>query len=147
VDLVRGALGVLVILPPVLAVKFAATALLPERWIHVHPLIEGVETQQGPLLVMILFSAVVLAPLSEEILFRGMVQSMLRQRTGRPWVAIAVTSVLFGMIHYQMPQDVPALMLFGAALGYNYERTGRLTGSIFLHACFNGAMLWAQRGM
>ncbi len=147
VDLVRGALGVLVILPPVLAVKFGATALLPERWIHIHPYIEAAETQHGLLLAMIAFSAVVMAPLSEELLFRGMIQSMLRQSTHRPWAAIAITSVLFGLIHYQMPQDVPALILFGAALGYNYERTGRLTGSVFLHACFNGAMLWAQRGV
>jgi membrane protease YdiL (CAAX protease family) len=147
VDLVRGALGVLVILPPVLALKFGTTALLPDRWIHIHPLIEAAQTQHGLLLAMIVLSAVVMAPLSEELLFRGMIQSMLRQSTHRPWAAIAITGVLFGLIHYEMPQDVPALILFGMALGYNYERTGRLTGSIFLHACFNGAMLWAQRGV
>lgn len=147
VDLIRGAVGFLVILPPVLALNGFTAAVLPEQWIHIHPYIEAAGTQHGLLMAMISLSAVVMAPLSEELFFRGMIQSMLRQRTHRPWVAIAITSVVFGLIHFEMPQDVPALMLFGAALGYNYERTGRLTGSIFLHACFNGAMLWAQRGV
>ncbi len=43
--------------------------------------------------------AVVVAPVVEEMLFRGLFQTMIRSYLGRPWPAIAITSLLFASIH------------------------------------------------
>lgn len=89
---------------------------------------------------------VVLAPITEEILVRGMVFAPLCKKS--PLLAYAVSILLFGGLHVvgyigQQPatellisflQYVPA----GLALGYAYQRTMSLWGSIALHALLNG---------
>lgn len=82
-------------------------------------------------------SAAVLAPMMEEFFFRGLVQTAVAQHTRSAWFGIAVSSVLFGLTHLDVKQHVPALMLFGAVLGYVYFRTGSLTAAVLLHAAFN----------
>ena len=86
-------------------------------------------------------SAVVLAPLTEEVFFRGMIQSMVRRYTRRPWAGIAVASVLFTLVHQPQWQNMPALLVLAIVLGYNYERSGRLAGPIVTHALFNAVFL------
>jgi membrane protease YdiL (CAAX protease family) len=75
------------------------------------------------------------APIFEEIFYRGLVQRSFLHRF-RPWVAIAVTAVIFGAVHFQ-PLQFPSLALFGAVLGVLTLRTGRLGPGIFAHMGFN----------
>ena len=84
-----------------------------------------------------------LAPIAEELFYRGLMQSMLRRYGLRPWMAILATSAVFAVSHWPHYQDMPALFVLAVALGYNYERTGRLIAPIVLHAAFNGVTLWA----
>jgi membrane protease YdiL (CAAX protease family) len=94
--------------------------------------------------------AIILAPLGEELLFRGILQTSIRKlipaRSGslrHRWAAIAITAVLFGAMHYATPQFVPALTVFGLVLGYLYERTGSLWIPVLVHMLFNGkTLLW-----
>lgn len=97
----------------------------------------------------ILVGAVVAAPLFEELLFRGGVQSLLRTWLARPaqpgwsgaagaWGAIVLTSLLFSMIHTAWM--APAIFVLSLCIGYLYERTGNLWAAILLHAGFNAAM-------
>ncbi|KKL55123.1 hypothetical protein LCGC14_2258560 [marine sediment metagenome] len=92
----------------------------------------------------VIVGAVVCAPIGEELFFRGLLQSMLRRMLGGPWRAILVTSAAFAVVHWGQFQDMPALFLLAVALGYSYERTGRVTGPILIHAIFNGVMIWAK---
>ena len=55
--------------------------------------------------------------------------------------AIFLTSGFFALMHAETPQNVPALFALSVALGYNYERCGRLYASILLHAVFNAVTL------
>ena len=71
------------------------------------------------------FSAVVLAPVVEEIVFRGLLQSMLRNYFRGAWPAVLIASAIFAAMHGS-PHWFPALFALGVVLGYNYERTGRL---------------------
>ena len=86
--------------------------------------------------VSVLF-AVLLAPIFEEILFRGLFQTMVRSATDQPWIAIVMTSVIFVMMH---ASKTHWLGLFGLSvgMGYAYERSGSLYRSIFIHIMFNG---------
>lgn len=96
-------------------------------------------------------TAVVLAPLFEEILFRGTLLPWLQQRfTSRlgprigTGVALALSAVLFGLTHLE-PGGLPTLILLGACLGWAYLRSGSLWVPILIHAGWNGTLLFLNR--
>jgi membrane protease YdiL (CAAX protease family) len=95
-----------------------------------------------PLGVGLLVAIVVIgAPIVEELFFRGLLQRSLLRRTG-PVLAIALSSFLFGLTHFQMLQ-FPALVAFGAILGFLAYRTDRLGPSIVAHMAFNAVTVIA----
>ncbi len=87
--------------------------------------------------VLLAFLAIVVAPLVEEMIFRGLFQTMIRSYLGRPWPAIMLTSALFAAVHANATHW-PALFVLSVGLGYAYERSGSLFRPIFMHALFNG---------
>lgn len=90
--------------------------------------------------------AVVLAPVAEELLFRGVVLPHLA-RSLSPWTAIVVSSVLFGMLHVDHGVLLIGPLSIGIVLGWARWRTGSIGVPILLHTTMNGtAMLlsWAQ---
>jgi len=76
------------------------------------------------------------APIVEEIFYRGFLQGALLKRGLPAWAAIGVTALVFGASHGQLLQ-LPALVLFGAAVGVLAHRSGRLGPAIFAHVAFN----------
>jgi len=98
-------------------------------------------------MVFTILSAVVLAPMVEELLFRGLVQPSLARKLGSEWKAILLTGLFFGLIHVPLYQTMPALVFFGIVLGYAYAKTRSLTLAIFIHAVFNAkTILWSLLG-
>ncbi len=84
---------------------------------------------------LLVVMTVVMAPISEEVFFRGLLQGALRDRLGPVW-AVAIASVAFGITHFQLVQ-FPALVLVGAVNGLLVLRTGRLGPALWSHAGFN----------
>ena len=82
-----------------------------------------------------LFAITILAPLIEELLFRGLLQRSLMQHVPA-WAAIALSAFVFAAVHMQ-PLAMPALMTLGAAFGYIYHKTGSLRMTIILHMINN----------
>ena len=80
-------------------------------------------------------SAIILAPVAEEIIFRGVLYPALRQQ-GRPQMALLVSSLLFASIHSNVMTFVP-LFIFALMLVWLVERTDGLLASIVAHATFN----------
>jgi membrane protease YdiL (CAAX protease family) len=80
-------------------------------------------------------TAVVTAPLLEEIFFRGVLFHALEQRGWGKWAWLA-TAVLFGMIHLDREKFLP-LTVFGLFLVWIYQRTRTLLAPILTHATFN----------
>ncbi len=147
-DVGRGVAGYLATLPLCIMMLFLAKFLL--KWLHVepseHPYLEFLPSATPMWRWLVFFGAVVLAPVAEELFFRGLLQSLLRKHLGGPWPAILATSVIFAAAHYHQPQGIPSLFVLSVALGYNYERTGRLISPILIHVIFNAAMLWQKLG-
>ena len=148
VDITRGAAGWLISLPICLGLLVLVIVLIEtfapdqaDEWIRQHGMLEARAAVSPLWRVLICVSAAVLAPLSEEVLFRGLVQSSIRQFTQRPWLAVIVTSVLFAIAHGEW-HTWPALIALSVVMGYSYERTGRLTPAIVTHALFNATNLW-----
>jgi membrane protease YdiL (CAAX protease family) len=107
-------------------------------------------TESGSLAlrILIVVLAVVIAPVVEEMLFRGLIQTTLRSYSGRPWLSIAVAAALFASMHldfqhWEYVTHLPALFILAMGLGYAYEHSGSLFRPIFMHALFNGITILA----
>jgi membrane protease YdiL (CAAX protease family) len=120
-----------------------------EDWTRQHMLLTAIMDLGVSWKILTFLTAGLMAPIAEELFFRGLVQSLLRRcfgdgtstGGGRPWLAIIVTSVFFAAMHAGAPNTVASIFVLALALGYLYERSGRLTGSIVLHVVFNIANL------
>ncbi len=92
--------------------------------------------------ILALISIVIIAPIVEEFLFRGALQTYLKRRLP-PKAAIMVASACFGLFHFSPEQGygnislIVSLFVFGSFLGYVYEKQGSLYASIGLHLAFN----------
>jgi membrane protease YdiL (CAAX protease family) len=101
-------------------------------------LVDGTHGAGVALLVLIVCVG---APFAEELFFRGLTQRAVLKRWGRPAVAVALSSLVFGVSHLQGLQ-LPALLVFAVVAGALAQRTGRLGTSILCHAGFNAWTLF-----
>lgn len=83
--------------------------------------------------------AALVAPLTEEFLFRGYFYGTLRRHLGA-LPALLLVSALFASIHLNLGTLLP-LFVLAACLTLAYERTGSLWTPICMHALFNTFML------
>lgn len=110
-------------------------------------------TDLAEILEILIFAALI-APIIEELCFRGVMQTSLLALGGtdRRWFALAMTATIFGLIHYSALTSwhgIPALIGLGLVFGYVYERTGSLLCCILVHAGFNAwnlGLVLASRG-
>ena len=83
----------------------------------------------------ILFATVILAPVVEELVFRGMLQTSLSHKMPI-WAAIAISAAIFSAMHGDL-NSAPALMAIGAIFGTLYHLTGSLRVTIAAHLANN----------
>jgi membrane protease YdiL (CAAX protease family) len=110
-----------------------------------HPVLEALADPGFPTWAAVIGVAgpIITAPVAEELFFRGIVQSTLREILPKRWHALVVTAVVFGGAHYAQPQVVVPLTVLGFILGWVYEWRGSLLAPIVLHVLFNSrTMLW-----
>ena len=128
-----GLFGYLASLAPVFFLAFATSPLrTPDRQ---HPFLTLLETNQSVEAVgCLILSAVIIAPLKEELIFRVMLQDGLARRMGSP-LAIGITSILFCAVH-GFPDSL-ALVPLAVILGYVYDRRQSVLAIVLIHALFN----------
>jgi len=98
---------------------------------------------------------IIASPIQEEIIFRGLIQSMLERRWmitfsvfgGSISGAVAFTAVLFGIIHLEAGVAVATgAIILGVVAGELRRRSGSLLPAIIVHAVFNAAdAFWPQK--
>ncbi len=86
------------------------------------------------------FAVAVLAPVTEELLYRGLGYSLL-ERFGAV-ASIGLTGLVFATAH-GLVAGLPILWFFGCALAWLRARTGSIYPGIAVHALFNGIALAA----
>jgi membrane protease YdiL (CAAX protease family) len=79
-----------------------------------------------------------LAPIAEEMVFRGGILRALLSWKGGHWTAIIITSLLFALAHGNMAQ-MPHAFLIGLLLGWMYYRTGSIIPGLIFHWINNTA--------
>lgn len=92
----------------------------------------------GPLLsrIYMFFIAIALAPVAEELFFRGLLLPTMARKFGLSR-AILVTSVLFAAVHPHLPALVP-LFVVSVFLCVAYAYTNSIVVPIVMHVLFNG---------
>jgi membrane protease YdiL (CAAX protease family) len=94
--------------------------------------------------ILLMAGAVLGAPIVEELLFRGFVQSGLLRATARPWLSAVAAAGLFGLMHVGGETGMPwyavvVVTTLGACMGIAYERTRDLATPIVMHILFNAS--------
>ncbi len=84
-------------------------------------------------------AAILIAPVAEELLFRGVLFPALARRRSFAYAAF-VTSLFFAFAHLHVP-SVPPLLALGLAFSAGYAATGSILTPIAMHALFNAASL------
>lgn len=138
-----GLAAVLIIMP--IAYVQLETGQIIWQWLEpgarqpVHSVLEAIETNTwGPWGgLQLALAATIVAPLSEELFFRGLLLQALWRYLGHAWLAIVLSGIGFGLIHIQLPQTVLPLATMGIILGYVRVRYRSLTACVLAHALFN----------
>lgn len=100
------------------------------------------EADDPAMLGMLVVLAVVVAPLTEEILFRGYLYPVSKRFIGR-WPAMIFGALVFAAIHNNAQALVP-LFALAILLTLAYEFTGSIWAPIGIHTLFNGATVCVQ---
>ncbi len=85
--------------------------------------------------------AVVLAPVGEEILFRGFLYGGLSRKM-HAMGAMVVSSLVFAVSHHYATSGLFFVFLYGLVFCWLYKRTGSLWPGILAHGLYNGLITW-----
>lgn len=130
-----GALGFFAGLLPVYAIQFGLSAAGMRTGENINPLLKLLGDSSVPEVVFwVGLSAIVCAPLAEELVYRVILQGWLSSRTG-PAAAIGTSSALFSLAH-GWPDLVP-LFALALILGYVFHRTRSYVAVVVMHLLFN----------
>lgn len=140
-DLRIGVFGFLASVGPVIAVMMLTRTLRTEE--SQHPYLRLVsDSPAAEVIGAVALAAIVAAPLTEELVFRVILQRSLERF--HPLVALLSISLLFAAIHAdslaRLP-DVAGLFLLGLILGFVYQRTRSYPAVVITHLLFNALNL------
>ena len=132
----NGIKGWLTIVPFVLFISLIMNSLIDNQN-GSNPLLEIVLNTKSYFPFIILFvTTTVLAPLFEEIIFRGVLLPTLSRDFGIIW-GIIVSSFVFALAHLSVG-ELPPLFVLGIGLGITRMASGSLLSSVIMHSLWNG---------
>lgn len=136
INLRRALASLLMVLPLVSLVGWAGEQLWGDPG-GSNPLLELVLNSRNPwALGCFAFTALVLAPLFEETIFRGVLLPVVSRDFGPLW-GVLVSSAVFGIAHLSLG-ELPPLFVLGLGLGWLRLQSGRLGASVLMHGLWNG---------
>lgn len=100
------------------------------------------ESNDPTIIGLMVFAAVVAAPLCEEIVFRGYLYGAAKKFAG-PWIGTVASALVFSAAHGSLAALLP-LFVLGCLLVFLYEKTGSIWAPIAVHLLFNGATVLVQ---
>ncbi len=118
--------------PLLYAVVIFVIGLLPESWLNDYAEASASLSQTGVLMVI---ATAVVAPLVEEVVFRGLILSRLR-RALPGWLSVVITALVFGLCHGHIVWIIYAFAL-GCVFGLFALKSGSLWPSLCAHVLFN----------
>lgn len=98
---------------------------------------ESLENQTLIMFLLAFTSAAIISPLYEELFYRGLIYTWLRQRTSI-LPSMLISSAIFTVVHIPTYNTLPINFVAGLITAWVYEKTGTILSSIIVHASFNG---------
>jgi membrane protease YdiL (CAAX protease family) len=139
----RWALPLYLAFLPLLSLIALLNQLILSQLLHIeteHQLITQQMTQlHNPLHQLYILTSILIAPLYEEILFRGILFPKLIQKAGLT-NALIITSLLFAGLHFHLPALLPLFSL-SMLLSLVYWWSGSLWNCIAIHILFNAGSI------
>lgn len=135
-DLRLAVVGLALVLAPLLAIAAVLNQIVP----YTHPIIDYLTEHRSPEAIgLVIVAAIVVAPLTEEFLFRRVLQGWLEKLepmlgTGS---SIGLTSLAFALAHAGHGLAWLPLLGLGTVLGVIVRQTGSIVPAVLLHALFN----------
>jgi len=103
--------------------------------------LEAMLTPENPIsMIILIITIVILAPVGEELLFRGFLQKFLEDTWGDITKAILISSLFFAAIHFN-PYWLIQIYFLGVLLGYIAWKTASVIPAIIFHIVINGSSL------
>ena len=135
-SIIQGLKGFLMIIPFVLLVSLIMNLLI-ENQNGSNPLLEIVLNNNNYFSFILLFlTTTVLAPLFEEVVFRGVLLPILSREFGII-LGITISAFIFALAHLSISELIP-LFTLGIGLGITRSISGRLSSSVIMHSLWNG---------
>ncbi len=97
---------------------------------------ENISSFKSSTLLVTIFAVCVMAPIVEELIFRGFIYNCIKKLTGRIWIAAIVTSLLFGIFHGNILQGIYT-GLTSLLLIFLYEKSKSIKTTIIFHGLLN----------
>ena len=91
--------------------------------------------------ILAFFSIVIIAPISEEIIFRGFLYARLRPHVNM-WISATIVSLLFGFVHGQLNVGIVTFIMSFATCLIREKVTGTIWAGIIAHMIQNGVAFW-----
>ncbi len=133
---VKAVMAWLMVLPPVLITGWFVSSFFGDQG-GSNPLLELVLDSRDPVaLGLLVITTVVLAPLFEELVFRGVLLPVLVKEIGKAWAVVA-SAFVFAMAHLSVI-EFPPLLVLGIGLALLRISSGRLLPCVLMHALWNG---------
>lgn len=114
----------------------ALGAIVPSVWLQEHmPELPNVVEGEFDMIMKDRWGYLVvglLAPLAEEMVFRGAILRSLLRWKQNPWVGIVISALLFAVVHMN-PAQMPHAFLVGLLLGWMYWRTDSIVPGVVYH--------------
>lgn len=168
-DLKIGVLAFILVAPVIMIIQLLLTQLVD----YSHSTLSLVEDDPTIFVIAVAwFMAVLVAPITEELFFRGILQAWLQRQdvhflqfgaeqmlggwTHQPkqvisdhpgqsrlrWMPIILSAFVFAGVHLGQGPAPIPLFVFGVALGYVYRQTGSILGCIVMHMLLNGISMF-----
>ena len=132
----QGFKGWIMIIPFVLLTSLIMN-LIVKNQVGSNPLLEIVLNNNNYFAFIILFlTTTLIAPLFEEIIFRGILLPVLARDYGKI-IGILISSFVFALAHLSL-NEFPPLFVLGIGLATTRLISGRLSSSVFMHSFWNG---------
>ncbi len=132
----QGGRAWLMVMPPVVLTGWLMSRFIGDQG-GSNPLLQMVLDGRDPLALLLLaLTAVVLAPLFEETIFRGVLLPVLGRSFGRGW-SVFGSALVFAVAHLSIGELLPLLVL-GLGLAQLRLSSGRLLPCVVMHALWNG---------
>ncbi len=116
------------------------SGIIPESWLQAQE--SAYEDVNQSSTLMQFLSVGLMAPLLEEVLFRGLILGTLKKEM-HPWIAIVISAVAFGVAH-GTPIGIMYATVLGIFMGWIFVKFNSILPSFLFHMAYNCTLSFSE---